>query len=116
MPCFLHHHTWNASPTPGTPKIQANVQRRPGPPERSAVTPKRSAHFESFLQTGVFSSKRPKRAYPHAADRTFYDEQLVAARARLEEGKWEGAWTEGRAMFFEEVVACEDEEVVTPEP
>jgi hypothetical protein len=43
-------------------------------------------------------------AYPHAADRTFYDEQLAAARARLDGRTWKEAWEEGRAMTTEEAV------------
>jgi predicted ATPase/DNA-binding XRE family transcriptional regulator len=43
-------------------------------------------------------------AYPHAADRTFYDRQLAAARARLDGRTWEAAWEEGRAMTAEEAV------------
>ncbi|QIN82257.1 helix-turn-helix domain-containing protein [Rubrobacter tropicus] len=43
-------------------------------------------------------------AYPHAADRTFYEERLAAARASLDERAWEKAWSEGRAMTTEEAV------------
>jgi predicted ATPase/DNA-binding XRE family transcriptional regulator len=43
-------------------------------------------------------------AYPHAADRTFYDEQLAAARARLDGRTWKEAWEEGQAMTTEEAV------------
>ena len=43
-------------------------------------------------------------AYPHAADRTFYDRQLAAARERLDGRTWETAWEEGRAMTAEEAV------------
>jgi predicted ATPase/DNA-binding XRE family transcriptional regulator len=43
-------------------------------------------------------------AYPHAADRTFYDRQMAAARERLDERTWETAWEEGRAMATEEAV------------
>lgn len=43
-------------------------------------------------------------AYPHATDRSFNDQQLAAARAKLDEGKWEEAWAEGRAMTTEQAV------------
>jgi predicted ATPase len=44
-------------------------------------------------------------AYPHAADRAFY-ERLTAARERLDRQRaWEEAWAEGRAMSTEEAVA-----------
>jgi predicted ATPase/DNA-binding XRE family transcriptional regulator len=43
-------------------------------------------------------------AYPHAADRTFYDRQMAAARQRLGDRSWEGAWEEGREMILEEAV------------
>jgi non-specific serine/threonine protein kinase len=43
-------------------------------------------------------------AYPHAADRSFNNRQLAAARAKLDEQAWEEAWAEGRAMTTEEAV------------
>jgi hypothetical protein len=43
-------------------------------------------------------------AYPHAADRTFYDRQMAAARQRLGDRSWEEAWEEGREMILEEAV------------
>ncbi len=44
-------------------------------------------------------------AYPHAADRAFY-ERLTAARERLDRRRaWEEAWAEGKAMTTEEAVA-----------
>jgi hypothetical protein len=44
-------------------------------------------------------------AYPHAADRAFY-ERLTAARERLDRQRaWEEAWAEGKAMTAEEAVA-----------
>ena len=43
-------------------------------------------------------------AYPHAADRTFYERQMAAASERFEGRAWEGAWEEGRAMSIEEAV------------
>jgi hypothetical protein len=42
-------------------------------------------------------------AYPHAADRAFY-ERLTAARERLEERAWEEARAEGKTMTTEEAV------------
>jgi predicted ATPase len=43
-------------------------------------------------------------AYPHAADRSFNDQQLATAQAKLDERKWEEAWEEGRTMTIEEAV------------
>jgi predicted ATPase/DNA-binding XRE family transcriptional regulator len=43
-------------------------------------------------------------AYPHAADRSFNDQQLATARAKLDERKWEEAWEEGGTMTIEEAV------------
>jgi predicted ATPase/transcriptional regulator with XRE-family HTH domain len=43
-------------------------------------------------------------AYPHASDRTFYNERLAEARAKLDEEAWDRAWSEGRAMTPEEAV------------
>jgi non-specific serine/threonine protein kinase len=43
-------------------------------------------------------------AYPHAADRTFYDRQLAAVRRKLDGQAWEEATEEGRAMTLEEAV------------
>ncbi|HET7272216.1 MAG TPA: hypothetical protein VFI90_14185, partial [Rubrobacter sp.] len=42
--------------------------------------------------------------YPHAADRTYFDRQLAAARAKLDEQTWQEAWEEGRTMTTEEAV------------
>jgi len=42
--------------------------------------------------------------YPHAADRTFYDRQMAAARQRLGDRAWEEAREEGRAMTPEEAI------------
>jgi predicted ATPase/DNA-binding XRE family transcriptional regulator len=57
-------------------------------------------------------------AYPHAADRSSYDQQLAAARASLDEQTWEEAWTEGQAMTTEEAVAyaLEGQNPEPPEP
>ena len=57
-------------------------------------------------------------AYPHAADRSFYDEQLAAARASLDEEAWKRAWSEGQTMTVEEAVAyaLEHEEKPVAEP
>lgn len=35
-------------------------------------------------------------AYPHAADRTFYDQQIADARESLGEQAWEAAWADGQ--------------------
>jgi non-specific serine/threonine protein kinase len=43
-------------------------------------------------------------AYPHAADRTFYDRQMAAARQKLGDRAWEEAQGEGREMSLEEAV------------
>ena len=43
-------------------------------------------------------------AYPHAADRTFYDRQLATVRRRLGDRAWEEATAEGHAMTLEEAV------------
>ncbi len=40
----------------------------------------------------------------HAAERTFYDERMAAAREKLDRRAWEEAWAEGRAMTTEEAV------------
>ena len=44
-------------------------------------------------------------AYAHAPDRSLYQRQVAAARARLDEGMWAEAWQEGRAMTSEQAVA-----------
>jgi hypothetical protein len=44
-------------------------------------------------------------ARPYAPDRSLYQEQVAAARARLDEQTWVEAWAEGRAMSFEQAVA-----------
>ena len=51
-------------------------------------------------------------AYAHAPDRSLYQRQVAAARARLDETEWETAWAEGRAMTPEQAVeyALEDDE------
>jgi predicted ATPase/DNA-binding XRE family transcriptional regulator len=43
-------------------------------------------------------------AYPYAPDHSLYQEQVAAARARLNEQTWVEAWAEGRAMTFEQAV------------
>ena len=43
-------------------------------------------------------------AYPYAPDRSLYQEQVAAARARLDEQSWVKALTEGRTMTFEQAV------------
>ncbi len=43
-------------------------------------------------------------AYPYAPDRSLYQEQVAAARARLDEQTWVEAWAEGRAMSTVEAV------------
>ena len=42
--------------------------------------------------------------YPHAADRTFYDQQIAVTCERLDGRAWEEAWTDGQAMTTEEAV------------
>jgi len=44
-------------------------------------------------------------AFPDAPDRSLYQRQVAAARARLDEQTWVEAWAEGRAMTFEQAVA-----------
>jgi predicted ATPase len=44
-------------------------------------------------------------AVPYVSDRSLYQEQVAAARARLDEQTWVEAWAEGRAMTFEQAVA-----------
>jgi predicted ATPase/DNA-binding XRE family transcriptional regulator len=48
-------------------------------------------------------------AYPHAADHTFYDRQMEAARRRLGDRAWEEAKKAGRAMTLEEAVGYAQE-------
>src|SRR5215210_1462225 len=43
-------------------------------------------------------------AYPHAADRSFYDARLTRSREDLDERAWKKAWAEGQAMTTEEAV------------
>jgi predicted ATPase/DNA-binding SARP family transcriptional activator/DNA-binding CsgD family transcriptional regulator len=43
-------------------------------------------------------------AYIYAPDRSVYQGQVSAARARLEEAAWQRAWTEGRAMTSERAI------------
>jgi predicted ATPase/DNA-binding XRE family transcriptional regulator len=42
--------------------------------------------------------------YPYAPDRSLYQEQVAAARARLDQQRWVEALTEGRAMTLEQAV------------
>jgi non-specific serine/threonine protein kinase len=51
-------------------------------------------------------------AYIYAPDRSIYQDQVSAARAKLEARAWEAAWAEGRAMPREQVIeyALSDEE------
>ena len=44
-------------------------------------------------------------AYPHAPDRSLYQRDVAAARARLGENEWEEAWAEGRQMTAEQATA-----------
>ena len=44
-------------------------------------------------------------ALPYAPDRSLYQRQVAAARARLDEEMWADAWEEGRAMTIERAVA-----------
>jgi predicted ATPase/DNA-binding XRE family transcriptional regulator len=44
-------------------------------------------------------------ALPYAPDRSLYQEQVAAARARLDQEMWADAWEEGRAMTTERAVA-----------
>jgi predicted ATPase len=57
-------------------------------------------------------------AYPHAADRSSNDRQLASARASVDRGTWDEAWSEGRAMTTEEAVAyaLENDEEPAPMP
>jgi DNA-binding CsgD family transcriptional regulator/tetratricopeptide (TPR) repeat protein len=43
-------------------------------------------------------------AYTHRADRSLHQDQVTAARARLDETSWTAAWSEGRAMSSEQAV------------
>jgi tetratricopeptide (TPR) repeat protein len=47
-------------------------------------------------------------------DRIQYDRKVAAARSGVEDGAWEAAWAEGRAMSLPQVIACAVEEL--PEP
>src|SRR5919112_656247 len=56
-------------------------------------------------------------AYPHASDRSLYQQQVADARARLGEEVWKKAWAQGRAMTREQAIeyALEGHKPV-PEP
>ncbi len=43
-------------------------------------------------------------AYPYAPDRSLYQRQVAAARARLDQEMWVEAWAEGRAMTTEQAI------------
>ena len=43
-------------------------------------------------------------AYPHASDRSLYQQQVADARTRLEEAVWERAWAQGRANTREQAI------------
>jgi non-specific serine/threonine protein kinase len=43
-------------------------------------------------------------AYPHASDRSLYQQQMADARARLEEEVWKRAWAQGRAMTRKQAI------------
>ncbi len=43
-------------------------------------------------------------AYPHASDRSLYQQQMADARARLEEEVWKRTWAQGRAMTREQAI------------
>lgn len=55
-------------------------------------------------------------AYTHRADRSLHQEQVTAARARLDETLWTGAWAEGRTMSSEQAIdyALSEKEPATP--
>jgi predicted ATPase/DNA-binding SARP family transcriptional activator/DNA-binding CsgD family transcriptional regulator len=55
-------------------------------------------------------------AYIYAPDRSVYQGQVRAARARLDEGAWQTAWTEGRAMTPERAIEYAFSEEVEREP
>jgi predicted ATPase/DNA-binding XRE family transcriptional regulator len=66
---------------------------------------------ETLLETTEIIS------YAHAPDRSLYQRQVAAARARLDDAAWEAAWAEGRAMMPQQAVAYalnEDEAPPTP--
>jgi predicted ATPase/DNA-binding XRE family transcriptional regulator len=66
---------------------------------------------ETLLETTEIIS------YAHAPDRSLYQRQVAAARARLDDAAWEAAWAEGRAMMPQQAVAYalnEDEAAPTP--
>jgi predicted ATPase/DNA-binding XRE family transcriptional regulator len=66
---------------------------------------------ETLLETTEIIS------YAHAPDRSLYQRQVAAARARLDDAAWEAAWAEGRAMTPQQAVAYalnEDEAPPTP--
>jgi predicted ATPase len=65
---------------------------------------------------GAILEKIEVIAYPHAADRSFNDRQRAAARAKLDEEKWEEAWAEGRAMTTEEAVRYALQQGEGPQP
>jgi tetratricopeptide (TPR) repeat protein len=44
-------------------------------------------------------------AYPYAPDRSIYQMQVTAARARLDQEMWAEAWAKGRAMTTQQAVA-----------
>jgi predicted ATPase/DNA-binding XRE family transcriptional regulator len=74
----------------------ASISASEGDPERAA---RLWGAAEAILE------KIEVISYPHAADRSLYEEQLAAARESLDERAWEEAWAEGRAMTTEEAVA-----------
>jgi non-specific serine/threonine protein kinase len=57
-------------------------------------------------------------AYIYAPDRSIYQGQVRAARARLDEAAWEAAWAEGRGMSPEQAIeyALSEEEEEEHEP
>jgi non-specific serine/threonine protein kinase len=43
-------------------------------------------------------------AYPHASDRSLYQQQVADARDRLDQRTWAEAWAEGREMTGDQAV------------
>ena len=75
---------------PGKPKIQRNVQGRPGQRDYAPVIPKLKAHFESLLHKGVFPSKRQKTVNPVAASTAEMNHSRLISSAAVNRGSPDG--------------------------
>ena len=89
-------------------EIEASAKREP---ETTSPLAGLDAVGRIAVLSEAFQPDTEAIAYPHAADRSLYEDAVAEARSRLDAAEWTAAWAEGRSMPLEQAVAHARENV-----